>query len=385
MAKNKNLQNAKASKNDEFYTRLEDIEQELYHYRNHFKGKTVYLNCDNPYRSDFFKYFTLNFDFLGLKKLICTNYSSDDLVDNEGNRINEKAYKAVVTQIKDFTGDGRITFDDVLKSLEDGVNEITELDGDGDFRSEECIDLLKESDIVVTNPPFSLFREYIGKLMEYEKKFIVWANNNAITYKEIFPLIKENEVWLGYTANKTLQFRLADHYKKWDEKLTEKHNDGWKYGKVPAISVFTNLDIPKRHIPLTLAKRYKPEEYPKYDNYDAIEVSKVAHIPYNYEGVMGVPITFLTNYSPEQFEIIGLAPERLSKEQSSLRIKYYTDALQHKKDGSITAGGKVNDGPTILHEEKPNSFPYYTSPVVEGKFLKVLYARILIRNKHPEI
>lgn len=343
MTRNSNLQNAKASKNDEFYTRIEDIEQELYHYRQHFRGKTVYLNCDNPYRSDFFKYFTLNFDFLGLEKLICTNYSSDDLVDSDGKRVNEKAYKAVVTQVRDFTGDGRITFEDILKSLDNGVNEIVELEGDGDFRSEECIDLLKESDIVVTNPPFSLFREYIGQLMEYKKKFLVIGNMNAITYKETFPLLKDNEMWLGYSSPK--RFKVSSILK--DRKNVKEDESGELIASFGNILWFTNLDIPKRHISLTLAKRYTPEEYPKYDNYDAIEVSKVAHIPYNYEGVMGVPITFLTKYSPEQFEIIGA-----------------TESEGTGFSEGLHDGGAVKQG------------------LVNGKRV---YKRIFIRNKHPEV
>lgn len=188
--------------------------------------------------------------------------------------------------------------------IEVGVK--TRLLQNGDFRSEECVELLKEADIVVTNPPFSLFRPYVAQLIEYDKKFIIWGNNNAITYKEFFPLIKENKVWLGYLANKTCVFRLDDSYEKYDEKITAKMNDGHKYGKVPAISTFTNLDIPKRHEKLILWKNYTPEEYPKYDNYDAINVDKVAEIPIDYDGVMGVPITFLDKYSPEQFEIVEL-------------------------------------------------------------------------------
>ena len=188
--------------------------------------------------------------------------------------------------------------------IEMGVK--TPLKGNGDFRNKECLDLMDESDIVVTNPPFSLFREYVNVLMEHQKKFIIWSNNNSITYKEFFPLLKNNEVWLGYTANKTLAFRIPDTYAKWDEKETQKMNDGHHYAKVPAISVFTNLDIEKRHEKLILWKNYTPKEYPKYDNYDAINVNKVAEIPCDYDGVMGVPITFMGKHNHEQFEIIGM-------------------------------------------------------------------------------
>ena len=280
MSANSNLHKAKTEKNDEFYTQLTDVAKELMHYKEHFKGKTVFCNCDDPTWSAFWKYFHLNFEQLGLKKLISTHYDRY-----------EPTYKM------EYTGGND-------NDIEIGVK--TPLEGNGDFRNAECIELLKEADIVVTNPPFSLFREYVAQLMEYDKKFIMGGNNNAITYKEFFPLLKDNKVWLGYIANQTCVFRLADEYNKWDEKITEQMNDGHKYGKCPAISVFTNLDIQKRHEKLILWKNYTPEEYPKYDNYDAINVDKVTDIPVDYDGVMGVPITFLDKYNPEQFEIVGL-------------------------------------------------------------------------------
>lgn len=278
---NSNLNKAKNAKNDEFYTQLTDIENELMHYKQHFKNKIVLCNCDNPTWSAFWKYFHLNFAELGLKKLISTYYDKT-----------EPTYKM------EYTGGND-------NDIEVGIK--TPLEGNGDFRNQECLDLLDESDIVVTNPPFSLFREYVAVLMEHKKKFIIWGNNNAITHKEFFPLLKENKVWLGYIANKTCVFRLSDEYMKWDERITEQMNDGHKYGKVPAISVFTNLNIQKRHEKLILWKKYTPEEYPKYDNYDAINVNKVSEIPCDYDGVMGVPITFLNKYNPEQFEIIGIS------------------------------------------------------------------------------
>ena len=281
MAANTNLHKAKNAKNDEFYTQLTDVAKELMHYKHHFKDKVVFCNCDDPTWSAFWKYFHLNFEALGLKKLISTHYDKT-----------EPTYKM------EYTGG-----DD--NDIEVGVK--TPLEGNGDFRNQECLDLLDEADIVVTNPPFSLFREYVACLMEHEKKFVIWGNNNAITYKEFFPLLKDNKVWLGYIANQTCVFRLSDEYAKWDEKITNQMNDGHKYGKCPAISVFTNLDIQKRHEKLILWRNYTSEEYPTYDNYDAINVDKVDYIPCNYYGVMGVPITFLDKYNPEQFEIIGMS------------------------------------------------------------------------------
>ena len=253
MAANANLHKAKNAKNDEFYTQLTDVSKELMHYKPHFKDKIVLCNCDDPTWSAFWKYFHLNFEALGLKKLISTHYDKT-----------EPTYKM------EYTGG-----DD--NDIKVGVK--TPLEGNGDFRNKECLDLLDECDIVVTNPMFSLFREYVAIPIEHKKKFIIWGNNNAITYKEFFPLLKENKVWLGYIANKTCVVRLADEYTKWDKKITEQMNDGHKYGKCPAISVFTNLDIQKRHEKLILWKNYSPEEYPKYDNYLAWNVNKVSEIP----------------------------------------------------------------------------------------------------------
>ena len=253
---NKNLQKAKAAKNDEFYTRLEDIEAELQHYTKHFSGKIIYCNCDDPERSNFWRYFHERFSELHLKRLISTHYESAG-----------RSY----TMTYDGGND---------KDISCGVK--TPMDGDGDFRNAECLQILDEADIVVTNGPFSMFRALVKVLVEHKKKFILWGNNNCITYKEIFPLIKQNEIWLGYLANKTCIFRIPDSYTKCDKKNTKQINDGHKYCKVQSISVFTNLDIDKRYQPLILSKRYYPAEYPKYDNYDAINVDKVAHIPMDY-------------------------------------------------------------------------------------------------------
>ena len=279
MAKNNNLHNAKKQKNDEFYTRLEDIEKEMCHYREHFRGKVIYCNCDDPKESNFFKFFSLQFEFLGLKKLISTGYK-------------ENGHGVAYIYEGDKNGNNL---------PDDSEIQTYELQGNGDFRSEECVEFLKEADVVVTNPPFSLFREVVAQLVAYDKKFLLLGNNNAITYKEIFPLIMQNKLWMGYSNNKTMEFVLSDSYEKWD-----RIENGKKIGKVPAISWFTNLEHDHRNRPLDLAQRYDPRYYPKYDNYDAIECSKVMDIPRDYDGVIGVPITFLDKYCPTQFKIVGL-------------------------------------------------------------------------------
>ena len=258
---NTSLHTARKVKNDEFYTRLEDINEEMNHYEDKFRGKVVFCNCDDPKWSNFWKYFHLNFSVLGLKKLISTHYDK-----------NEPTYKM------EYTGGND-------NDIEVGVK--TPLEGNGDFRNKECLDLLDECDIVVTNPPFSLFRTYVATLMEHNKKFLIIGNKNAITYKEFFPLLKENKVWLGCTNVK--------EFLQPDGSIKKFGNIGW----------FTNLDVAKRHEKLILRKHYTPEEYPKYDNYDAININKVADIPCDYDGVMGVPITFLDKYNPEQFEIVA--------------------------------------------------------------------------------
>lgn len=260
---NTNLHKAKAAKNDEFYTQLTDVAKELMHYKKHFKDKIVFCNCDDPTWSSFWKYFHLNFAELGLKKLISTHYDREE-----------------VTYKMEYTGG----YDN---DIEVGVK--TPLEGNGDFRNQECLDLLDESDIVVTNPPFSLFREYVAVLMEHQKKFLIIGNKNAITYKEFFPLLKNNEVWIGCTNVK--------EFLQPDGSIKKFGNIGW----------FTNLDVAKRHKKLILWKNYTPEEYPRYDNYDAINVDKVSEIPCDYDGVMGVPISFLDSHCPEQFEIIWQA------------------------------------------------------------------------------
>ena len=283
MAKNENLHKAKTAKNDEFYTQLSDIEKEMVHYKQHFNGKTVYCNCDDARESNFFKYFSKNFEFLGLKKLITTGYKAD-------------GHGVALIYEGDKNGNRNPDSEEIT---------IKQLEGNGDFRSAECVEFLKEADIVVTNPPFSLFREYIAQLMEYGKKFIIMGNGNAITYKYFFPYIKNNEIWLGYTlfVGKMPYFQVP-----LDTDISKGnyyYENGNLFKQVNSICWFTNLDHEKRNRPLDLYKHYSNECYPKYDNYDAIEVSKVCEIPMDYDGVMGVPITFLDKYCPDQFEIVG--------------------------------------------------------------------------------
>ena len=303
---NSNLRTAKKSKNDEFYTQYTDIEKEMRYYKDFFKGKVVYCNCDDARESNFFKYFSLNFEFLGLKKLITTGYKADG--------------KGVVLVYEgDKNGNRRVDNEEII---------VNELNGDGDFRSEECIEYLKQADVVVTNPPFSLFRQYVKQLMDYNKKFIIIGNNNAITYKDIFQLIKDNKIWLGINSNKTMEFSMPMSYEKWD-----RIEGNRKYGKVPAISWFTNIENKKRTQPIDLYKRYSFEDYPKYDNFDAINVDKTCDIPMDYDGVMGVPITFLDKYCPTQFEIIDINPHFFSMvEQGLPKPKQLTLHNVGKKD-----------------------------------------------------
>jgi hypothetical protein len=266
MAKNTNLHNAKTAKNDEFYTQLSDIEKEMRYYKDFFKGKVVYCNCDDARESNFFKYFSMNFEFLGLKKLITTGYKENG--------------KGVVLV---YEGDKNSN-----RKVDDSEIVVTELKGNGDFRSDECIEFLKQADVVVTNPPFSLFREYVAQLMEYKKKFIIIGNFNAVMYKEVFPYIKNNQLWLG-----------INHISS----FTQPNGEIQKFGN---ICWFTNVEHKKRFEDIDLYKKYKESDYPKYDNIDAIEISKTYDIPIDYYGYMGVPITFLEKYNPNQFDIFDI-------------------------------------------------------------------------------
>lgn len=398
MAGNASFERAKKAKNDEFYTQLTDIEKEMRYYRKHFKGKTVFCNCDDPYESNFFKYFVLNFNKLGLKKLIATSYETSPImgtklkyhtdsngqisfltdageVEFEGNK---RPYKAIVTTVRDTTGDGGIDMFDIAELFRSRENLLVELNGDGDFRSPECIELLREADIVVTNPPFSLFRDYVSILLENNKFFIIIGSQNAITYKEFFPLLMQNKVWLGY-GNGDMSFRVPDYFEPRETRFWI-DADGQKWRSLGNIAWFTNLDIRKRHEEMILVRRYSPELYPRYDNYDAIEVSKVADIPCDYAGIMGVPITFLDKYSPDQFEILGIT---LGNTVNYEMTKIYENAVQHNKDGSTQGGSKVNTRAAILVTEIPKGTVYYTADNADGYLLSI-YPRILIRNKHPE-
>ncbi len=294
---NKNLNKAKEAKKDEFYTQLEDINNELRHYREHFRGKTVLCNCDDPRVSNFFNYFAYNFEFLGLKRLITTCYKNQNM-----DLFSQGQSEQAVYLIYEGDKNGNHTPD----ASEIGVQP---LKGDGDFRSAECVELLKEADIVVTNPPFSLFREYVAQLIAYDKKFLIIGHQNAIKYKEIFPLIRDNKLWLGY-GFKGGAGHFFSNYE--DTATAGNHKEGMI--RVSGVTWFTNLEIDKRHEDLILYKRYTPEEYPTYANYDAIDVNKTADIPYDYDGKMGVPITFLDKYNPTQFEIIGIAEGDSGKE-----------------------------------------------------------------------
>ena len=316
---NSNLHKANKAKKDEFYTQLIDIEKELKYYKEQFKNKIVYCNCDDPFESNFFKYFASNFNALGLKRLIATSYKPSPIANTQLGLFGEDktlttpkgrpkttANKFIINEVSDIDGDGAFDLRDIAQQLKANKNnEWTPLKSDGDFRSPESIELLKQADIVVTNPPFSLFREYVAQLVEYGKKFLILGQQGAVIYKEFIPLIKENKVWLGYDNGGTKWFQVPIDYDIPTESR-KKIENGIKFFSMGSVNWYTNLDVAKRHEFITLYKKYSPLEYPKYDNYDAINVNYKAEIPMNYDGVMGVPITFLDNHNPDQFEIIGL-------------------------------------------------------------------------------
>ena len=338
MAKNDNQQlgQAKKQKKDEFYTRLEDIERELAHYKPHFRGKTILCNCDDPRVSNFFHYFSHQFEALGLKRLITTCYKNQNM-DLFSQNKSERAIYLV------YNGDKN--GNRIPDPEEIGIHE---LKGDGDFRSAECIELLKQADIVVTNPPFSLFREYVAQLVQYDKKFLIIGHQNAIKYKEIFPLIMANKLWLGYGFKGNAAHFIANGYE--DYATSGDHRAGMI--RVSGVTWFTNLDIPKNHEEQILWKPYVPEEYPRYVNYDAIEVSQSKDIPMNYEGEMGVPITFMHKYNPDQFEIVGMSLDLA--DMSIVRERL----------------GRNDGGPTFYIEK-------------DGELVR-LYDRIVIRRKQHQ-
>ncbi len=331
MAK-KDLDAANRAKNDEFYTQLKDIELELRNYREYFRGKIVLCNCDDPYESNFFKYFALNFNSFGLKKLISICYNGSPISGNElplDFGIETKpAYKIEITEVKDENGDGAVDLSDVEILLKNNKNVYTQLKGNGDFRSEESIELLKEADIVVTNPPFSLFREYVSQLDKFDKKFIIMGNTNALTYKEVFKLFQLDRIRTGNSNfNVGMFFFVPDTFEKF-----HKIENGRKMVRVSTSCWFTNLPVKKHNEDIVLFKHYTPDEYPKYDNYDAINVSTYTDIPMDYDGVMGVPITFLDKYNPEQFEIIKF---RKGDDEKDLAINgkcpYFRILIRRKK------------------------------------------------------
>ena len=303
---NSNLNKAKSGKKDEFYTQLSDIERELRHYKKHFKDKIIYCNCDDPRESNFFNYFSLNFEVLGLKKLITTCYKNQnpDLFSTHNSD------KAVYLEYSGDKNNNNIP--------DDNETIIYPLNGDGDFRSKECIELLKQADIVITNPPFSLFREYVAQLIEFNKKFVIVGHQNAISYKEIFKLIKENKIWLGYGFKGGAAHFINKHYE--DYATAGNHLNGMI--RVSGVAWFINLEIGKRNEDLILYRTYNPIDYPKYDNYDAINIDKTKDIPMDYKGEMGVPITFLDKYNPDQFEIIGI-DEQLLFELKGKSSRFY--------------------------------------------------------------
>ncbi|MBR1917769.1 MAG: adenine-specific methyltransferase EcoRI family protein [Bacteroidaceae bacterium] len=375
---NKNLNAAKTAKKDEFYTQLADIERELQHYWSHFRDKVVLCNCDDPYESNFFKYFALNFNQLGLKKLICTCFDGSPVQGNEllldfgdfSEMPKKMAYKVEITEVKDLNGDGAVDLADVQYLLKNDKNAISLLKNHGDFRSAECIGLLQQADIVVTNPPFSLIREYIAQLMKYEKKFLILARTSMIHAYEIFPYFINNKMWIGYGYNMSLIYKSPyENTEAANRKFVQsKGYDPDEYIKVPAIGWFTNLDHNKRHEDLDMICTYSPEEYPKYETFDAIDVDELARIPKDYSEIMGVPDTFMQYYNPDQFEIIGAETGEYAEKLGIRPIgkKWMENYRKAGGTGHYTANMKS----LVLYDKT-------------GKPRKV-FSRILIRNKHPQ-
>lgn len=368
---NKQFHRAKKKKNDEFYTQFTDIERELSHYKEHFKGKTVLCNCDDPRVSNFFKYFALNFEYFGLKRIITTCYKNQcpDLFSQNTSE------QAVYLIYDGNNGESMPDWDKV---------DIKPLKGNGDFRSKECIELLLQSDIVVTNPPFSLFREYVAQLMAFHKKFVILGNKNSVTYKEIFPLIKENKIWTGMQPMGVDM--LFDVPEDCAEDLLKSEKKGSKYRVVDGVvkgrsaSVwFTNLEHRKRHEKLILYKRYNAEEYPIYDNYNAINVDKVKDIPCDYNGVIGVPITFLDKYNPKQFEIIGIGQSSTEKEAGIPILREYNDFKEMRQSGVFTGatGKKANGNPVLKGKSHKGNFLYNPDT---NEYVHSAYARIFIKR-----
>lgn len=377
---NKNLRNANRVKQDEFYTQLNDIANELKYYRDQLKGKIIFCNCDDPFESNFFKYFAANFNALKIKKLITTSYVKSPIVGGQLSLLEieglkpegREPYVVEINEVPDLNNDGAVSLDDVEYLLKHNKNVSRRLHGDekynaGDFRSKECIELLKEADIIVTNPPFSLFREFIGLLVENKKDFLIVGNINAITYKEVFRLIKRNKVWLGSShRNRGLGMFFAIP-KSVNTDFATRVKDGKIF--IGGAMWFTTLDTPVNHEPMTLFKRYTPDEYLKYDNYDAIEVSRTKNIPADYRGHMGVPITFLNSgYNSEQFEIIGQGQGNLYRELTPKGLSQKFVDIYYKTGGT---GSIKEDHPVLGYYDK------------NGKAV-IPYMRIIIKNKKPQ-
>lgn len=380
---------AKTAKKDEFYTQLTDIEKEVRHYRKHFKDKVVLCNCDDPFESNFFKYFVLNFNKLGLKKLIATCYSTspirgkqfdytvdsdgqmsffientetNSLMNNRATNVSKKPYKAIVTTVYDKTGDGGLDMLDIAKLFESGENKLEELNGDGDFRSEECISILKEADIVVTNPPFSLFRDYINTLVKYDKKFLVIGHQNAIKYSDLFPLFMENKIWLGYGFQGNVGFFESPYE---DTAVSSQHKEGLI--RVSGVMWFTNMDIKKRHEELILTATYSEDKYIKFDNYNAINIDKVIEIPCDYEGIMGVPITFMDKFNPEQFELYGRTGNIEWAESDE--CNFFTPPSVEQQN---------------IYKKQNKTWRVQNGYYVKDGLAITVYDRLFIRNKRPE-
>ena len=360
MAKNASLNAAKDAKHDEFYTRYDDIQAELNHYEKHFNGKAVLCNCDDPYESNFCKFFLRNFNYLGLKRLICTSYASSPVVGTQMTIFDYMdepvrrghGYVMDISEVPMANGRG-VSDDDIDKLLKSKKRGVKKLSGDGDFRSEECIEYLKQADIVVTNPPFSLFRDYISFLMEHDKKFLIIGNQNALHYKEIFPLVQQNKVWLGH--NHVKEFSKPDGTTQ-------------KFGNV---LWYTNLDISKRHEGVVLYKHYNPDGYPQYYNYDGIDVNKVSEIPMDYYGNMGVPDSFLEVYNPEQFVIVGVGTDvPKTKEHISYKDK---NLITYEVNGKIVWSTEYS----VSERKAGNSLRLDDN----GKPGRLPYSRIIIRRK----
>ena len=378
---NKNLHKAGKAKQDEFYTQLVDIEKELKHYKQQFKNKIVYCNCDDPYESNFFKFFAANFNNFGLKKLIATSYSGSPIVGGQlplfeikGLETNGKGgFYIEINKVDDADNDGSIDLSDVVWLLKHDKNTATPLKQGGDFRSNECIKLLKQSDIVCTNPPFSLFREYLAQLIEFNKKFLIIGNTNALTYKDVFKLFKENKIRTGYTNFNVGMFFIVPNDWKHFHHIDEKGN---KIARVSTSCWFTNLEVEKHKDFITLYKKYNPEEYPKYDNYEAINVDKVSGIPMDYKGAIGVPITFLDKYNPEQFEIVALGIV------GSIDFKTNKKMEILDKNGNPTGKFTVNAKGTLYRAYNPkvDKVPSFKDVKTEELYSSI-YARVIIKNK----